>query len=142
MSPIRDPAKYKKPSITLASIFWALVAVFISIGIITTVLYYFIPFRAYGKFIFPSILAVLLILSIVLLVIAVKEKVGGILGKFLILTGASAIGIAVGIILENFLTGTVGESIFFIIGVMIAPIGFLVGVIGSMVLFVKRRKAA
>lgn len=142
MGSAKKPVKDKKPSITLTAIFWTIIAVFISIGIITTVSWYFLPFRAYGKFVFPSVLAVFLILSIALLIIAIREKIEGIFGKFLILTGASAVGTAVGILLENFLTGTVGESIFFVVGVMIAPVGFLVGIIGSMVLFVKRRRAA
>ena len=43
-----------------------------------------------------------------------------------------------GILLDNFLTGTYAEGIFFIIGVVIAPIGFLVGLIGSIVFFVKK----
>ena len=135
--------KTSKPTQILSSLFWALVAIFITILGFMVVSYFILAFREYGKFIFPSILAIFLLLSIALLVIAIRERVEKIIKIFLILTGASAIGTAIGVLLENFLTGTVGESIFFVIGVIIAPIGFLVGMVGSMaLLFIKRRKIA
>ena len=105
----KKSTKSINPTNTLTAIFWTSVAIFISIGIFMTVSYYFLAFRAYGKFIFPPIFSVFLLLSIALLIIAIKEKIEGIFGKFLILTGASAIGTAIGVLLENFLTGTIGE---------------------------------
>jgi hypothetical protein len=130
--------KSNKPTPLLSSLFWALVALFIiTLGVVLA-LNLDLPLRDYGKYIFPAVLSVFLLLSIALLVIAIRERVRKILKVFLILTAASALGIAVGIMLENFLTGTYGEGIFLIIGVIIAPIGFLAGLIGSIVLFVKR----
>ena len=130
--------KSNKPTLLLSSLFWALVAIFIIILGVVLALNLDLPLRDYGKYIFPAVLSVFLLLSIALLVVAIRERVRKILKVFLILTAASALGIAAGIMLENFLTGTYGEGIFFVIGVIIAPIGFLVGLIGSIVLFVKR----
>ena len=130
--------KSNKRTPLLSSLFWALVAIFIIILGVVLALNLDLPLRDYGKYIFPAVLSVFLLLSIALLVVAIREKVRKILKVFLILTAASALGIAVGIMLENFLTGTYGEGIFLVIGVIIAPIGFLVGLIGSIVLFVKR----
>jgi len=126
------------PAPLLSSLFWALVAIFIIILGVVLALNLDLPLRDYGKYIFPAVLSVFLLLSIALLVVAIRERIRKILKVFLILTAASALGIAAGIILENFLTGTYGEGIFLVIGVIIAPIGFLVGLIGSIVLFVKR----
>ena len=139
MSYTKNSNKTKNPTNILTAIFWTLVAIFIFIVIIVGAVNYLSAFRAYGKFLIPSIITIFLLLSITLLILAIKENIEGIFGKFLILTGASAVGIAAGILLENFLTGTIGESIFFIIGVVIAPIGFLVGIIGSIVFFAKKR---
>ena len=130
--------KSNKPTPLLSSLFWALVAIFIIILGVVLALNLDLPLRDYGKYIFPAVLSVFLLLSIALLVVAIREKVRKILKVFLILTAASALGIAVGVMLENFLTGTYSEGIFLVIGVIIAPIGFLVGLIGSIVLFVKR----
>ena len=130
--------KGSRPTPVLSSLFWALLAIFISILGFMTVSYFILAIREYGKFVFPAILSIFLFLSVALLVIAIREKVEKTFKIFLILTGASALGTAVGVLLENFLTGTVGEGMFFILGVIIAPIGFLAGIIGSMVCFTKR----
>jgi hypothetical protein len=127
-----------KPTSLLSFLFWTLVAIFISILGFVLALNLDLPLRGYGKYIMPAILSVFLLVSIALLVIAIREKVRKILKTFLLLTAASSLGIALGIILENLLTGTYGEAIFLAIGVIIAPIGFLVGIIGSIVLFVKK----
>jgi len=131
-------AKGNKPTPLLSSLFWALVAIFISLLGIVVALNLDLTLRNYGKYIFPAILSIFLLLSVALLVITIKERVRKILKIFLVLTAASALGTAAGILLENLLTGTYGEGIFFVIGVIIAPLGFLVGIIGSIVLFVKR----
>ena len=127
-----------RPTKLITSLFWALVAIFlITLGVVLA-FNLDLPLRDYGKYIFPAILSVFLLLSITLLVIALREKFRKILKIFIIPTAASALGTAVSIFLENFLTGTIGEGIFLVIGTVIAPIGFLVGIIGSIVLFIKR----
>ena len=73
--------------------------------------------------------------------------------KFLLLTGASAVGIPVGAVLHNAIYGLfiyffgkyfwerIGlsdEPVFFVMATIICPIAFLAGAIGSIVLAVKR----
>lgn len=127
-----------KPTKLLSCLFWALVGIFLIILAVVLALNFDLPIRDYGKFIFPAMLSVFLLLSVALLVVVIRENIRRILKTFLILTAASALGTAGGILLENFLTGTYGEGIFFVIGVIVAPIGFLAGLIGSIVLFIKR----
>ncbi len=82
-----------------------------------------------------------------------KEKIKGALKKFLILTGVSAIGFFISIFLHNIIYGLfiklfgtnfwdrigVGdEPFFFILATIICPIAFLVGVIGSIVIFIRK----
>ena len=136
---------------SLKLIFWTLVGVFLLI-----VSEFFIPavkelFRGSLLFLFP--LAIFFLLGIVLLFLTLKQKVRGALKWFLILTGASAGGFFVSILLHNLVYGIfiyffgsdfwnkVGlgdEPFFFFIAIFVCPIGFLIGVVGSIVLFVKK----
>ena len=70
-----------------------------------------------------------------------KEKVEGLLKKFLLLTGASAVGFPVFAILHNLVYRLfrIEEPFFFILAVIVCPLGFLVGAIGTIV-FLKRGK--
>lgn len=76
------------------------------------------------------------------------------LKKFLILTGASAAGFFVSVFLHNFLYAAavlvnhisfltslfeILHGFFFFIAIFVCPIGFLIGIGGSIVLFIKRR---
>ena len=127
----------------IRSVFWALVGVFvITIGMT------FIPlpigFFAAG--------GVLVLLSVALLFLTVKTKVGGLLKKFLLLTGASALGIPIFAILHNvaYMLGIMwfGESAFgngdepvlFFMAILVCPIAFLVGVVGTIVLIIKSKQ--
>lgn len=130
--------KGNKPNTAILSLFWALLAIFIILLGFIVALNLTSSLREYGKFIFPVVLSIFLLLSLALLIMALREKIEKKLKIFLILTGASALGTAAGILLENFLTGTLGEGIFFVIGVIIAPLGFLAGMIGSIVCLTKR----
>jgi len=93
-------------------------------------------------------------LGILLLVLTLKNKIERKLKKFLLLTGASATGFFVFVFLHNVfyalgkITGHILiinylmealHVIFFIIAIFICPIGFLVGIAGSIVLFIKKR---
>ena len=132
--------------------FWALVVVFLLI-----ISEFFIPairelFR--GSFLFLLPLAVFSLLGIVLLFLTLKQKVEGVLKWFLILTGASAGGffifvflhnafyalnmITSHIIMLNYLTEILHVA-FFIIAVLICPLGFLIGLLGSIVLFINKK---
>ena len=130
-------------------IFWALVGFFVVIASV-----FFIPAVRDLLMGFPFLIVsgvIFLLLGVALIFLTVKEKVGGTLKKFLILTGASAIGIPVSIFLHNAIYGLIyvsmlnrpdlDEPFFFIMAIFVCPIGFLVGAVGSIVLFIKGRRA-
>ena len=134
------------------SIFWALVGVFI---VIVSVL--FIPvFRDLlrGSPLFLSPFVAFFLLGAALIFLTIKEKVGGVPKKFLLLTGASAAGIFVSVFLHNAIYGLFiywfgadfwkggDEPFFFIMATIICPLGFLVGAIGSIVLGIKKFRVA
>ena len=112
--------------------------------------------RGYINFLFIMISgALLLLLGGALIFLTLKQKVKGRLKKFLILTGVSAGGYTIFSILHNLFYGLAEitshitifsylmkafEVIFFLIAVFACPIGFLVGIIGSLVLLIKERK--
>lgn len=136
-------------------IFWALVGVFIVI-----VSVFSIPaFRDLVMgFLFIIISgSIFLLLGVTLIVLTVKEKVGGTLKKFFLLTGASSAGFFVFVLLHNFVyglfihffgadfwdrIGTGDEPVFFIMAIIVCPLGFLVGAIGSIVLGIKSFRMA
>ena len=132
--------------------FYLLVAVFIlAVSII------FIPaFRGIvsGTFMIISS-AILLLFSSVLIGLTLVQKIEGKLKKFLMLTGASAAGFFVFVLLHNIFYGLeqvtshvtvlcylmkAFEVIFFLIAIFACPIGFVIGVIGTIVMFSKKRK--
>ncbi len=137
------------------SIFWALVGIFVVIASV-----FFIPAirELLMGFLFLAISgAVFTLLGVALIFFTVKEKVAGMLKKFLILTGASAAGISVSGFLHNAFyglfiywfgadfwdrTGLGDEPFFFIMAIFVCPIAFLVGAVGSIVLAIKRSKMA
>ena len=128
-------------------IFWALVSVFV-----VNLCLFFIPaFRDLlrGSELFLLPIAVFFLLGVALIFLTVKEKVGGMLKKSFLLTGASAAGFFVSILLHNAIYGLfiywlgagfwdrIGlgdEPFFFIVAIFVCPIGFLVGAIWSIVL--------
>ena len=136
-------------------IFWALIGVFIvivsvfSIPVLRDLLMGF-PFIAISGTVF-------LLLGVALIVLTVREKVGGTLKKFFLLTGASSAGFFVSLLLHNAIYGLfiyffgadfwdrIGlgdEPVFFIMAIFVCPIGFLVGAIGSIVLAIRRYRMA
>lgn len=136
----------------LTVIFYALVAVFVlAVSII------FIPvFRGFISGTFMIISGVILvILGSILIGLTLVQKVEGKLKKFLMLAGASAAGFFVFVLLHNIFYGLeqitshitilsylmkAFEVVFFLIAIFACPIGFLVGVIGTIVMFNKKRK--
>lgn len=95
----------------------------------------------------------LLVFGIVLIRTTVKRKVAGKLKKFLLLAGASALGIPVFAVLHNVAYmlcimwfgesawGNGDEPVFFILAVIVCPLGLLVGGIGSIIIGIKHRRA-
>jgi len=140
------------------SIFWALVGVFIVIVSVFLTAAFIPAFRG-AIFLWFIIIsgAIFFLLGGALIFLTIKEKVGGMLKKLLLLTGASAAGIFVSILLHNAIYGLfiqffgadfwdrVGlgdEPFFFIMAIFVCPIGFLVGVVGSIVLAIKKSRMA
>ena len=132
------------------SAFWALVGIFVVI-----VSVFVIPSlrELLMGFLFITISGVVVfLLGVALIFFTVKEKVRGKLKKFLILTGASAAGVFVSVLLHNAIyglfihwfgadfwdrIGLADEPVFFIMAIIVCPIGFLVGAVGSIVLAVR-----
>ncbi len=133
------------------AIFWALVGVFVVVASVFS-----IPAARDsimgGGFMLGSGIAFLL-LGAALIVFTIREKVQGMLKKFLILTGASSAGVVISVLLHNAIYGLSiyffgadfwnggDEPVFFVMAVFICPIGFLVGAVGSIILALKRLRA-
>ncbi|MCX6383143.1 MAG: hypothetical protein NTV16_01445 [Actinobacteria bacterium] len=80
------------------------------------------------------------LISIALLVLSIKERLEILFKIFLILTGATALGLFGGFFL-GFLYYISKYFGYFYNGLlMVCPVAFLVGVVGSIVLFIKRRR--
>jgi len=137
------------------SVFWALVGIFVVIVSVFFIAAFIPAFRGSVFLWFITVSgAAFFLLGVALIVLTVKEKVGGMLKKFLLLTGASATGIFVFVLLHNaiyalfihffgteFWNGG-DEPFFFIMAIFVCPIGFLVGVVGSTVLAIKKLRMA
>ncbi len=102
---------------------------------------------------FLAILAVVGLLGGVLLVLVLRSKVVGGLKKFLLLAGGSVVGFFVCVLLHNFLyaLAVLTEPIsalhrlfeflhaaFFLIAILVCPLGFLTGLIGSIFQLIKQ----
>lgn len=144
--------RFLKRTNMLTTVFWALVGMFIVI-----LCQFFIP--AFTELLRgPVFLVPFIIFSLfggMLIFSTIKERVKGMLKKFLLLTGASAAGFFVGVFLHNAFYALavitkhitvlkrlmeVLHIVFFFLAIPICPLGFLVGVTGSIILFIKKRK--
>ncbi|MFC1592794.1 hypothetical protein ACFL4C_02140 [Candidatus Omnitrophota bacterium] len=124
------------------SVFWAMVGVFIIVVSMIAIPRPLWPL-GFPPAIFLSAIVVFVLLGVALLFLTLKTKVGGILKKFLLLTGASAVGMPVSILLHNVVSGlfNIEEPVFFITALFVCPIGFLVGAVGTIVLGIKSKRA-
>ena len=144
----------KDKLIYVQKIFYVLIGIFVLIAI-----YFAVPAPVSMKrtlFPFTAILAaIFFVLGSVLIFLTLKLKAEKKLKVFLILTGASAVGFLVGVILHNFFYGLgmvtghiiilkyVTEALhvaFFIISILVCPIVFLIGAVGSMLMFIRKKK--
>jgi hypothetical protein len=147
-----DLATESQKENVLTVTFYLLVVVFV-----LTISIIFIPaFREFVSGTFMIISGVILvILGSMLIGLTLVQKVKGKLKKLLILTGASAAGFFVFVLLHNifYALGQVAshitilsylmkafEVVFFLVAIFASPIGFLIGVIGTIVLLNKKRK--
>jgi hypothetical protein len=139
--------KKSKIYISTLVIFWITFAFFIMVmaGMYLYIIPYIgmitgIPFRV-----------ILSILGIVLIILAAKAKITKIAKIFFILTGASALGMGLSMVLHNLvfallvklfgegIFGSMGdEPVFFILATIVCPLALLVGAVGSIVLIAKK----
>ncbi len=132
--------------------FWALLVVVIIIAALICIRVESSVLRVDALF-FASGIA-LLVVGGALVFFTVKEKTRGRLRILLILTGASAVGTTVGVILHNAVYGILiflfgagiwerigvpDEPVFFVLALIVCPIGFLIGSIGTIVYSLKHR---
>jgi len=128
-------------------LFWALLGVSV-----VTICLLLVPalgglFAGSGLFLIPF--AIFFLLAAALLVFTLRERIAGLLRAFFLLTAASAMGVFVFILLHNAVYGLFiyffgegfwsggDEPFFFILAVIVCPLGFLVGAIGSIVLRIR-----
>jgi len=112
----------------LKGIFWALVGIFLLI--LSQIFVPAVRSLFKGSLLFLVPFAVFFLLGVVLIFLTLKKKIKGKLKKFLILTGASAVGFFTSVLLHNLILEE--EPLFFLLAIVVCPIGFLVGVVGSM----------
>jgi hypothetical protein len=125
------------------SIFWALVGVSL---VVLGMMFFGMPLGAYFFF---AVLVALFGLGVTLLVLAARVRLNKMLRAFLLLTGASTVGLPVFAVLHNAVyalfiyffganfwsrTGLEDEPVFFVLAAIVCPVAFLVGAIGSIVL--------
>ena len=131
-------------------VFWALVAAFVAVASV-----FLIPAarEAATGLVMAISGAVLFLLGAALVFLAVKRQPPGMPRRFLILTGASAAGIPVSVLLHNVIyglfihcfgpdfwdrIGLADEPVFFVLAILVCPTALLVGTIGTIVLATKR----
>lgn len=131
-------------------LFWALIGVFVLI-----VCFFLIePFSELleGSELFLSPFIIFFLLGIALLVFTLREKAEGLLKAFFLLTAAAATGVFVFVLLHNgfYALAMVSSHIpvlapvleflhaaFFVVAIIVCPLGFLVGTVGNIVLRIK-----
>jgi hypothetical protein len=130
-------------------IFYALLSTFILI--VSTIFIPMVRETLRGP-LYLIILITFFLLGLALLLTTIRAKIKGRLRRFLLLTGGSTVGFFVSVLLHNFIYGLfiylfgadfwdrIGlkdEPFFFFIGLLVCPIGFLIGVVGSILEFFK-----
>jgi len=133
--------------------FWTLIAVFILI-----LSQFFVPiirefFKGFLLFLLPFVIFSLL--GVLLVFLILKQNIQGKIRKYLLLTGVSAISFFAFVFLHNVFYGLgiissniillknlmeILHVIFFITATLVCPLMFLIGAIGSIIIFIKKRK--
>jgi len=149
-------------------VFWALlggfIIVFVSIFVmnppIRTILNNLYPDEIVGAVVsifFPlsGLLFFALGLALLILTIRARARLDRLLKRFLLVTSSSAVGVFVSLLLHGVVfgllilvfgedfwtrTGLEDEPFFFILGLMVCPLAYLVGTIGSIVLMFRKKK--
>jgi len=141
--------KKNKIYISTVVIFWITAAFFI---ITISNIFIMNLIDLFNRYLFFASALVLPCLGIALVILAARAKFTRISKVFLILTGASAIGMVVGSVLHNlvyalfikifgegFWAGIGDEPVFFIFATILCPLALLTGIIGGIVLIAKKR---
>jgi len=125
-------------------IFWALVGIQILVIILAIVsIFFLLPEWGLNLLIIPA--APSFFLGLALLILAVRTELNRNFKIFQILIGASAVGFIVSSILHNLVSGLFpqwfggDEPFFFMIAVFVCPTAYLVGIMGSIVLIVRKK---
>jgi hypothetical protein len=157
--------KVKMPNRSILPVFWALLGAFILVFISFNVMNP--PIRTLLNDLYPDEVIAIAVstffqfsgllffaLGLALLILTARAKLDKIFKRFLLLTGSSAVGVFVSILLHGVLYGLfilifgegfwdrIGipdEPAFFIMALIICPIAYLVGTVGSIVLVVRRK---
>ncbi len=150
MNPSSEVPESRREARLLRALFWALLATFaLVLGSIL------VPFleSLMGTGFLP-LLGAYFVLGLALLVLSIRAKHVGAVRKFLILTGASSVGLAVSSVLHNVFYGlatltedwailksvlTGLEVAFFLIATIVWPLAFLAGAVGTIVHLIGRR---
>jgi hypothetical protein len=135
---------------SIRGIFWAMVAFFI---ISIASMFIFVPIL--GRTDSPlrlsafAALPVFFGLGVALLVMTIMKQEPGLLKKFLLLSGASAVGLLTFAVLHNLVTALCikffgfsndfDEPVFFTLATAVCPLGYLVGTIGTIVIARKNK---
>jgi len=109
-----------------------------------------------GSFFFLVPFIIFCLLGILLVFLVLKQGIQGKLRKYLLLTGASATSFFIFVFLHNVFYGLevissniillknlmgILHIIFFIIALLICPLIFLISTIGSIIIFIEKRKS-
>ncbi len=126
---------------------------FFSLVVLGIIIFTGMYFRFLRGMPFIPALALFFLLGILLVIFTFKEKVKGWLKFFLLLTGLSASGFFLFVVLHNFFYAlniiwtdiTILRHLtewlhvaYFLIAVFVCPVTFLIGLIGSIILFLKK----
>ncbi|MGM0366089.1 MAG: hypothetical protein ACQEP5_06080 [Actinomycetota bacterium] len=120
------------PSTSAAiTIFWILVVLFGALLVAVFIAGLWESFRGYSWYLLFFTLFLLLGLGATLIVLVVRERARGRLRVFLVISGISAFATPAGIFLHNYTYPVMGNYVFFVIGMVIAPVLFVVSAIGT-----------
>ena len=153
----RESSSSSKPApVTVATItvFWVQVAsALVVVGTMTVGDVLPVVERWFRYFFFPAA-AIFLLLGIALIILAAKARLPRALKTFLIMTGSAGAAFLLSVVLHNVIYGLLimwfgenfwgtnggDEAFFFIIAILVCPLVFLVGMIGSIVMFIRGRR--
>jgi hypothetical protein len=143
--------------VAAAAVFWVLVA-FALVVVGSMTLGHVLPVveRSFEYIFFPAA-AIFLLLGIALIILAAKAPLTRALRVFLIMAGSAGAAFLLSVVLHNLVYGLLiwwfgedfwgaqgggDEAFFFIIAIFVCPLVFLVGTVGSIVMFILGRRGS